>query len=77
VAGVIAEHDEHFMLVERSAARQQAGLPREALLQLLRGTYRGGRVAESARVAALSAMTVTLSSDIIVFTPRHRPQSGA
>jgi 23S rRNA (guanine745-N1)-methyltransferase len=70
VDGAVAEHGRHFTLVDRSTARQQAELSREGLLQLLRGTYRGARVAASARVAGLGTMTVTLSSDIIVLAPR-------
>ena len=67
---LIAEHEAHFDVVERSVTRGQHHLEREALKNLLRGTYRGERFSTSARVAALDRLTVTLASDIVVFAPR-------
>jgi len=45
-------------------------LEREALLNLLRGTYRGERRSESTRVGTLDRLQVTLASDIVLFAPR-------
>jgi hypothetical protein len=76
VTTLLAEHENLFSVVSRSQARQQLHLPREALLQLLHGTYRGRRGGEAERVASLDAMTITLSSDIVVLTPRQHPPSA-
>jgi len=69
-AQLVAEHDAHFEVVARSVTRQQHPLEREALHNLLRGTYRGERFSTSSRVAALDRLTVTLASDILVLAPR-------
>lgn len=66
-AAVIAEHAPAFTLVDRGAVRERRHLDREALLALLRSTYRGGRVSTQARVDALTSLDVTLASDVIVF----------
>lgn len=71
VASLVAEHDLHFSVVERATVRQQLNLDRPALVKLLRGTYRGERLSESARVQGLDRLLVTLASDIIVFEPRR------
>ncbi len=67
---LVAEHDADFEVVGRSATRQQHHLGREALRNLLRGTYRGERFSTSSRVAALERLSVTLASDILVLAPR-------
>jgi len=67
---LVAEHDADFEVVGRSVTRRQHQLEREALRNLLRGTYRGERFSTSARVAALERLTVTLASDILVLAPR-------
>lgn len=68
--GLIAEHDPLFQLVERSIARERRLLERDALRDLLRGTYRGERTSASSRLDALTAMEVTLASEICLFTRR-------
>ncbi len=67
---LMAEHEAHFEVVARSVTRRQHALGREALHNLLRGTYRGERFSTSSRVAALDQLTVTLASDILVLAPR-------
>ncbi len=67
---LVAEHEAHFELVDRSVTRGQHMLEGEALRNLLRGTYRGERFSTSSRVAALDRLVVTLASDILVLAPR-------
>jgi 23S rRNA (guanine745-N1)-methyltransferase len=66
-SGVLADHASHFALVERTVARQRQRLEREALLELLRGTYRGRRTSQSAAVDTLDSLEVTIASELIVF----------
>jgi 23S rRNA (guanine745-N1)-methyltransferase len=70
VAALLEEHAALFSVGEHTTVRQQIELAPEALLQLLRGSYRGVRDAQATRAAQLQKMTVTLSSDIVVFVPR-------
>ena len=67
---VLAEHDTLFELVERSVVRETQALDRDPLLSVLTGTYRGVRRGVADRVAALTRMTVTLASEILVFRLR-------
>jgi 23S rRNA (guanine745-N1)-methyltransferase len=67
---VLAEHDALFELVDRSVVREARDFDRDSLLILLRGTYRGVRHGAAERVAALTRMTVTLASEILVFRLR-------
>ena len=67
---LLAEHEAHFEVVDRSVTRRQHHLEHDALRNLLRGTYRGERFSSSSRVAALDRLTVTLASDILVLAPR-------
>lgn len=70
-AALIEEHAEHFQLQSRSAARERHRLDRAALLNLLKGTYRGVRASASAKVAELDRLDVTLASEFFLFSPRH------
>jgi len=67
---VLAEHETLFELVERSVVRETQDLDRDALLSVLTGTYRGVRHGLADRVAALTRMTVTLASEILMFRLR-------
>lgn len=67
VSAVVDEHSADFVMVERSTSKQRLDLDRDQLHKLLRGTYRGERFSESARVQALDHLMVTLSSDILLF----------
>jgi 23S rRNA (guanine745-N1)-methyltransferase len=64
---VITEHAHRFSLVSRAVARERQRLERDALEQLLRGTYRGERIAAAAAKDTLSALEVTLASDLLLF----------
>jgi 23S rRNA (guanine745-N1)-methyltransferase len=67
-AGVaLTEHEPMFELIDRSVVRETHDLDRGALLNLLRGTYRGVRRGDAERVAALKRMHVTLASELVVF----------
>lgn len=70
---LLAEHEPFFTLRERDTARQRRCLQRDQLLDLLRGTYRGGRASAGERVAALDALEVTLASAFFLFAPRATP----
>ena len=70
VASLVTEHDRHFSVVDRATVRQTLELGRATLLKLLRGTYRGERLSESARVQGLGRLSVTLASDIVLFAAR-------
>ena len=67
-ASVLREHT-GFSLVDRQTCRESHHLDREALLDLLRSTYRGARHSAAARVDALDRLDVTLSSDLLVLAP--------
>ena len=66
VETMLGEHQRHFELVERLLIRQQIALEREALLNLLRSTYRGARFKLSDRVETIAQMDVTLSSELCI-----------
>ena len=68
---LLGEHAPFFTLVERTSVRERHTLDRDALLLLLRGTYRGARLREAARIEALTRMEITLSSEFFLFAPRH------
>ena len=68
VEAMLEEHARHFDLGERFQVREQRMLERDALVNLLQGTYRGARFASGIKVAAIEPMTVTLSSDVCVLT---------
>jgi hypothetical protein len=61
---MLAEHATSFRVVERLPIREQLTLERGALLNLLRGTYRGARFKLSERVEAMERLDVTLSSEM-------------
>jgi 23S rRNA (guanine745-N1)-methyltransferase len=67
---LIGDHDEHFDVVNRTSTTVCVTLARDALLKLLRGTYRGERLSESTRVDRLDRLEVTLASKIVLFAPR-------
>jgi 23S rRNA (guanine745-N1)-methyltransferase len=69
-AALLAEHEPFFTLLERSSVRERHRLGREALLDLLKGTYRGERLSAADRVGALDSLEVTLASEIFLFAPR-------
>src|SRR6185295_12295226 len=64
---VVSEHQTLFDLAERSAVRETLDLERDALINLLRGTYRGVRHGAAEQVATLTRLSVTLASDLLVF----------
>ena len=61
---MLQEHEPYFQPVARFQSRHRLTLGREALSNLLRGTYRGARFRLSARVETMPPMEVTLSSEI-------------
>jgi 23S rRNA (guanine745-N1)-methyltransferase len=67
---VLAEHQSQFQLMERFVVRETVELDREALLKLLRGTYRGVRRGVAQSVSALTQMKVTLASEVLVLRLR-------
>lgn len=69
---LVAEHAPQFVERERLTVRARLRLSHEALVDLLRGTYRGERTSAAHRVRALGALEVTLASDIVIFAPTGR-----
>ena len=67
---MLAEHQPFFTVVERSSVREKVELDRDALLNLLHGTYRGARIKTAERVEAIQRMEVTLSSELFVLRKR-------
>jgi 23S rRNA (guanine745-N1)-methyltransferase len=63
---VLAEHEPLFEPIDRSVVQETRELDRDAVLNLLRGTYRGVRRGDAERVAALTRMHVTLASELVV-----------
>ena len=70
VEAMLEEHATEFELIERFQVRDQRQLERDALVNLLQGTYRGARFTAWMKVAALEPMAVTLSSDVCVLNVR-------
>lgn len=68
---LLREHEPLFTLVERFSIRERPLLDRTSLVDLLHGTYRGARTSASDRVNALTTLTVTLASDVFLFTRRR------
>ena len=66
------EHEDGFVLLERTAVREQHRLERPALLDLLRATYRGERHRVAARVEQLTMLEITLTSEVQLFGVRPR-----
>jgi 23S rRNA (guanine745-N1)-methyltransferase len=67
IDGLLAEHQPFFAVLEQTTVRETVELDRPALLNLLRGTYRGARVSNAARVEALDRLPVTFSSHLVMF----------
>jgi 23S rRNA (guanine745-N1)-methyltransferase len=63
---LVVAHQARFELVERSTIGETLTLDREMLLNLLRATYRGARLASAQRVALVDRMQLTLSSEVFV-----------
>ena len=70
IDAVVDEHAPGFTLRERSSATERQLLSRESLLDVLRGTYRGARKSDAARLEALETLEVTLASDFLLFARR-------
>lgn len=70
VQDLIALHDADFDVIDRFAARERHQLSSDQLRDVLRGTYRGERASDAARVQALGSLTVTFASDVIVLRRR-------
>lgn len=66
---VLADHRADFVAVERHTARTHLTLTRDTLVQLLAATYRGQRFSNSPAIEHLDRLDVTLSSDVVVFSP--------
>lgn len=64
-----------FTPIDRTTVREARWFEPAALRDLLVATYRGFRAGERDAVAALEATTVTLSHDVLAFTPRTVPRA--
>lgn len=70
VAALAAEHEGRFVLESTCRVTDERRLDSDKLRQLLGATYRGARVSEWPRVAALGTLSVTMASDVCLFRPR-------
>jgi 23S rRNA (guanine745-N1)-methyltransferase len=68
---VVTEHAARFDVATRATVRMRHRLEKEALRDLLRGTYRGARTSAADRVQALESLDVTVASEIVVLSPRR------
>lgn len=67
---VITEHAQDFELVSRVVVRERHVLDRAALLDVLRGTYRGARTSATPRLEALTELEVTFASEVCLLRRR-------
>jgi 23S rRNA (guanine745-N1)-methyltransferase len=67
---LLEEHAAQFALVERTTIRERHLLGRDALRDLLCGTYRAARASAAQRAEQLTALDVTLSSEVLVLRAR-------
>jgi 23S rRNA (guanine745-N1)-methyltransferase len=67
---LVEEHRTLFTVQEGHEVRERRTLDPDLLQHLLRVTYRGGRTSEARNAKALSAMEVTLASDLCRFARR-------
>ena len=72
VPATVAALGPAFDLAERRTVRTSARLDRPALADALALTYRGARHRERERASGLSALDVTLSTDVLTFHARPR-----
>jgi hypothetical protein len=70
---MLAAHGRWFEVMDRSLVSETIALEREALLNLLRTTYRGARLAVAERVSSMTRMPVTLASEVFVLSPIPTP----
>jgi 23S rRNA (guanine745-N1)-methyltransferase len=68
---LLGEHEQLFDVSDRAFLRERQTVSADALHDLLRGTYRGARTSEADRIATLSAGSITLASEIVVFRPKR------
>jgi 23S rRNA (guanine745-N1)-methyltransferase len=66
---LIRTHEPWFRVVELQRIEEKHVLEHEALLNLLRATYRGTRASMADSVTALTSLEVTLASDVVLFEP--------
>ncbi len=69
-AAVESEFAEGFELIGRRSIRDRVRLDRGSIEDILASTYRGARVAERERAAALTSLEVTLSREALAFRKR-------
>lgn len=69
-ATVEAEFAEGYELIGRRSIRDRVRLERDAIDDVLASTYRGARVTERERAAALTSLEVTLSREALAFRKR-------
>ena len=68
---LVAGHEPWFAVTDRSVVRETRTLDRATLLNLLRTTYRGARLALAQRVALVDRMVVTLAAEVFVMRKRQ------
>lgn len=68
---LVADHADHFEVVEQFNPREHHHVTRQQIKDLLRGTYRGTRRSAAHAIESLNATHVTLASTIVLFRRRH------
>jgi hypothetical protein len=69
VEELIRTHEPWFRVVDQQRIQEKHALEHEALLNLLRATYRGSRASLTGSVTALTSLEVTLASVVVLFEP--------
>jgi 23S rRNA (guanine745-N1)-methyltransferase len=64
---LIAEHAEHFAVIEQFDTRQRRHVTRDQMRDLLRGTYRGTRRRVAPAIESLGELDITLASTLVLF----------
>ena len=64
---LVAEHAEHFSVIEQFDTRERRHVTHDQMQDLLRGTYRGTRRSSARAVESLSELDVTLASSLVLF----------
>ena len=67
---VLRDHAAGFVLIDRRRMAGRHLLDRDAVVDVLRSTYRGARHRTAAAVAALTSLNATVASDLFVFERR-------
>ena len=69
---LVAEHESLFTVTEHSSISERHLLNRNALIDLLRVSYRGARFSEVESVDTLTSLDITMASDFFQLAPHRK-----